>query len=266
MAQGNLMVTPRRVIFEGQRNIQELNLANTGKDTARYLISMLEIRMKQDGTFEQITVPDSGQNFASRHIRFFPRSVTLGPGEVQTVKVQVTRQSQLKTGEYRSHIYFRAVPEAKPLGAKEPVEEKAGLSVQLTPVFGITIPVIIRSGESSATVHLSQAGFNTLPNGKPVVNMVLERTGDRSVYGDLTVDFISSQGKKIRVGIIKGIAVYTPTPSRKLLIALDRTDGVDYNNGKLHIVYTTPLDDKPVKLAETEVELNTERKPLNAKR
>ena len=34
MAQGNLLLTPRRIVFEGAKKSMELNLANTGTDTA----------------------------------------------------------------------------------------------------------------------------------------------------------------------------------------------------------------------------------------
>src|SRR6202042_3736662 len=77
MAQGNLLLMPGRVIFEGSKRYEELNLANTGKDTAHYVISLMHIRMKEDGGFEEIDKPDSGDNFADRFIRFFPHSVIL---------------------------------------------------------------------------------------------------------------------------------------------------------------------------------------------
>ena len=253
MAQGNLMITPRRIVFEGQRRTQELNLANTGKDTARYLISMLEIRMNTDGTFEQISTPDSGQNFASNYVRFFPRSVILGPGEVQTVKVQVTKQSQLIPGEYRSHIYFRAIPQEKPLGEEVPIQDTVGISVRIIPVFGISVPVIIRNGESTAAVNLSNTTFEKTTDDISIVHMVFNRTGNMSVYGDIKIDFISAQGKITQVGEIKGLAVYTPTVSRRVKVVLDKLPGIDYKTGKLHIVYSTPADAKSTKLAETEL-------------
>ena len=93
--QGNLIIIPRRVVFEGSKRTQELNLANTGTDTAKYLISVIQYRMKEDGTFENITQPDSGQNFADKNFRFFPRSVVLAPNEAQTVKVQIMTQPAL---------------------------------------------------------------------------------------------------------------------------------------------------------------------------
>jgi hypothetical protein len=254
-AQGNLMITPRRIVFEGQRKTQELNLANAGKDTARYLISMLEIRMNADGTFEQIIVPDSGQNFASSYVRFFPRSVVLGPGEVQTVKVQLIKQSQMEPGEYRSHIYFRAIPPERPLGEKEFTPDTAGIAVHITPVFGISVPVIIRNGENEAAVSLSKPAFEKTPDDIPVLNMQFNRTGNMSVYGDIKIDFISPQGKVTKVGEIKGIAVYTPTASRRVRVVLDKVPGIDYKTGKLHVVYSTPSEARAIKMAETELVL-----------
>ena len=100
----------------------DLNLANTGKDSATYAISIVQIRMKEDGGFETITEPDQGQRFADRNIRFFPRSVTLGPNEAQVVKVQLMKTNELTEGEYRSHFYFRAVPKSNPLGEEAPVD------------------------------------------------------------------------------------------------------------------------------------------------
>ena len=49
MAQGNLLVTPKRVVFDGNKRSEELNLANIGKDTATYIISFIQIREKKIG-------------------------------------------------------------------------------------------------------------------------------------------------------------------------------------------------------------------------
>lgn len=70
-AQGNLLITPRRAVFEGSKRSIDLNLANTGQDTATYSISLVQIRMKEDGGFETITEPDQGQRFADSFVRFF---------------------------------------------------------------------------------------------------------------------------------------------------------------------------------------------------
>ena len=51
----------------------------------------------------------------------------------------------MSPGEYRSHLYFRAIPAEKPLGEKEVLKDTTSISIKLVPVFGITVPVIIRS-------------------------------------------------------------------------------------------------------------------------
>ena len=254
-AQGNLLITPRRIVFDGSKRSIDLNLANTGQDTATYAISLVQIRMKDDGGFEIITDPDPGQRFADKYIRFFPRSVTLGPNEAQVVKVQVTRSNDLTDGEYRSHFYFRSVPKARPLGEKEAAQDTTSISVRLTPIFGITIPVIIRVGESTTRITMTDLSFKTVNDTIPRFSFVFNRTGNMSVYGDITVDYISTQGKITRVGIANGVAVYTPNSLRQFQFNLNIVPGVDFRSGTLRVIYSAPSDVKPLRYAEAELNL-----------
>ena len=255
-AQGDLLITPRRVVFEGSKRSMDLNLANTGKDTATYAISLVQVRMLEDGEFKTITEPDPDQRFADRYIRFFPRTVTLGPNEAQTVKIQVIRSNELENGEYRSHFYFRSIPKISPLGEKEKAKDTTTISVMLTPVFGITIPVIIRVGESTARVIISDLRFEMENDTIPKFSMVFTRSGNMSVFGDLTVDHISTQGKITRVGIANGVAVYTPNTKRRFQFNLNKDPGVDFRTGTLRVIYSASSDVKPVRLAEAELPLN----------
>ena len=183
---------------------------------ATYSISIVGIRMKEDGGFETIGFqPDPNQLFADSFIRFFPRSVTLGPNESQVVKVQLTRTGEIKPGEYRSHFYFRSVPNIQPLGENEEIKDTTTISIKLTPIFGITIPVIVRSGPSTTKVTLSELAFEKLNDTIPSISLVFNRSGNMSCFGDLAVDHISSQGVITRLGNANGLAVYTPNPVRR---------------------------------------------------
>jgi hypothetical protein len=253
-AQGNLMLMPRRVIFEGSKRYEELNLANTGKDTARYVISLMHVRMKEDGGFEPISQPDSGENFADRFIRFFPHSVVLGPNESQVVKIQLTKINELTPGEYRSHIYFRAIPDQAPLGDTPPVQDSV-MSIHLIPVFGISIPVIIRVGPSTTQVSLADPSLQMEEDTIPVLNLVFRRSGNMSVYGDISVEYTSIAGKTVHAGSAKGIAVYTPNPTRRFQVTLDKRKDINYHSGTLHIVYSTPDEGHSVKLAGVQLML-----------
>ncbi|RBL89755.1 molecular chaperone [Chitinophaga flava] len=254
-AQGNLMIYPKRVVFDGTKRTQDLGLANTGVDTATYLISFIQIKMNEDGTFKNVEQPDSGQNFASNYLRVYPRTITIPPKESQAVKLQVANAGNLPPGEYRSHIYFRAVPPPVPAGEKQIVKDSASLEVKLVPIFGITIPVIIQIGESTTTATISDIAVDFNDPAKPQALMYLNRTGNMSAYGDLTVDYVSSNGQKIRAAAIKGVAVYTPLQRRKVRLDLDASSKIDYHQGRLEVSYESSNGKAPVSLAKQELVL-----------
>ncbi len=255
MAQGDLLITPRRVVFEGNKQSQELTLANTGNDTARYNVSFVQYRMTESGAFEQITEPDSGQYFADRYLRIFPRSVTLAPNEAQVVRMQFRKTSEMKPGEYRSHLYFRAVPDEKPLG-EETISDSASIGIRLIPIFGITIPVIARVGDLPLSVELADLQLDTKSDTVPGLSVNFIRNGDKSVFGDLTVNWISPEGAVTEVGLVRGIAVYTPNKTRKFRMSLRNIPAVNYHTGKLAITYKAPNDGKPEVFAEKELNIN----------
>jgi len=253
-AQGNLLITPKRVVFEGNKRSMDLNLANIGDDTATYAISLIQIRMTEEGGFETITEPDQGQMFASPYMRYFPRTVTLGPNEAQTVKIQLSKSGGLNPGEYRSHLYFRAVPKEKPLGEEEEViSDPSSISVKLTPIFGITIPAIIRVGPPSASVTITEPQLKFENDTTPRLSILFNRSGDYSVYGDLAVDHVSPGGTVTRVGIANGVAVYTPNTRRRFEFNLINTAGLDLKSGRLLITFSAPSDVKPEKYAEAQL-------------
>lgn len=256
LAQGDLLISPLRMVFENTKRSQEVSLANVGKDTAVYAISVKNLRMNENGSFEEISVPDSGQLFADKFIRYFPRKVTLAPNESQVVKIQLIRTSQMQDGEYRSHLYFRAVPEEKPLGEEGKGEDSAGISIQLKPIFGITIPVIIRKGDNDADVTLSDLSLTKSAEGKPVINVSFNRTGKMSVYGTLRVFHINKAGKSTEVKLVKGLGVYTPIPRRVFSTELETDKGVDFSNGKLRVEYSLQTADDSEKKVEAFLTLN----------
>lgn len=254
LAQGDLMVYPKRIVFENSQRSQDLSLSNNGKDTARYLINVVQIRMKEDGNFENISVPDASQRFADKNFRFFPRNVVLAPGESQTVKIQLIRTGELSTGEYRSHIYLRAEAAQALLGEKDTTKKPANLSVKIVPVFGISVPVIIKVGESDAKVRIAELSFKTTPDNKPALAFKFSRSGNMSVYGDVTVNHISPAGKTTRVASVQGVAVYTPTANRSFQMRLDDARPALYRTGKLQVIYTEQAP-KAAILAEAEISL-----------
>ncbi|MBI9039197.1 MAG: hypothetical protein JEY97_13770 [Bacteroidales bacterium] len=252
----DLLIFPKRAVFEGRERVQTFNLNNIGADTATYNLSYLQYRMDENGEFITITEPDSGQFFASPYLRYFPRRVILAPGESQVVKIQLTKTNELVAGrEYRSHLYFRSVPIDKPLGENEITEDTTSISIKLTAVYGISIANIIRRGESTTKVSLSNLSFETFNDTIPILKMDFNRTGNFSCYGDFVVNYISPGGETTEVGKIQGFAVYTPRVLRRCKIILKKPEGVDYSKGELRVIYSTQPDVGKTKLAEAELML-----------
>lgn len=252
-AQGNLLITPKRVVFEGSKRSEELNLANIGKDSATYSITFVQLRMTEFGTFEEILLPDSGQLFADKYLRIFPRTVTLSPNESQTVKLELRRSSDLVIGEYRSHLKFRAVPREAPLGEKA-VDQDSGISVKLIPIFGISLPIIIKNGESTTTMDLTDASFKIVEDTIPQVKLFFNRNGNMSTYGDITFNHISNSGKITLVGSVKGFSVYTPNKKRMLTFNLDKPVNVDYKSGRISVYYHDQ-NNKNIVFGNTEIKI-----------
>ena len=254
-AQGDLLITPRRIVFDGNNRVMDISLANIGTDTATYNITFIQYRMNDDGSFTEITEPDPGQKFASDNLRFFPRRVTLPPNEAQLVKMQITNLNKLEPGEYRSHAYFRAVPIITALGDELKNEDTTSLSIQLVPVFGISIPIIIRVGTSNTSVALSRVKLESPEGNTKKLSFTINRNGNMSVYGDLKVVHIAPNNEETDVAAINGVSVYTPNSSRNIELWLDPSKIVDYSSGKLIITFIGQSQTKPEKYAETVLNL-----------
>jgi P pilus assembly chaperone PapD len=253
---GDLLVAPTRVVLEGRQRTAEITLVNIGPAAATYRISLVNLRMDKQGGTKQIEISgaEPGERFANDLIRFSPRQVTLEPHAAQTVRLQVRKPAELEPGEYRSHLLFRAIPAGTP--AATDTEPSTALSVHLSIIYGVSIPVIVRQGETSAEATLSALEL-VPPAGaekESTLRFQINRTGNRSVYGDLAVTFVPAGGKPRVVGLAKGIAVYTPNPERIAGIGLQTLPGVVLKNGLLRLVYTKQ-DKGQGRLAEAELRL-----------
>ncbi len=252
---GDLLVTPTRVVFEGAMQMQALTLINIGQDTASYDISIVRYRMSDNGEFEVIQKPDPGQLLADDLIRFFPKSVKLAPRESQNVRMQLKPGIAAPDGEYRTHVYFRAVDKGTPLASDTTAADTTALAIKLTAVYGVSIPVIVRRGNLTASVTLSDIAIIDKKDSvtTKALHFTANRTGTRSVYGDFTVDYAPPTGDKVQVGSLKGISVYTPNALRKVTIPLRLPKELALKGGRLIIRYIARSElEKESTIAEQE--------------
>ncbi len=220
-APGGFLLSPTRIVLGGPLRAAQLTLVNNGNEPAVYRLSLIRMRMSEDGRLEEIAEPDSGESFADTLVRYAPRQVELEPGVVQTVRLQLRAPADLPAGEYRSHLLIRAVPRS--LAAPAPRDTGArGLAIELTPIYGAAIPVIVRQGATEATVAIANARLMSATAGQPMrLVCSLTRGGTRSIYGDVVVTLVSRSGKRREVGRLNGVAVYTPNRLRRIEVPVD---------------------------------------------
>ena len=181
-AQGNLLIFPKRVVFKDKQVKSTITLLNLGEETTTFTVSFKQISMSEDGSLTTITVPDKGQFFADPYLRIYPRQVTLMSKESQTVIVQRRRKRNVPAGEYRSHLYFRSEKKDTALSPqkRDSINE---VSFELTPVFGISLPVIFRLGKVNTTATISDLKLNMLVKNT-ALSFTINRSGNSSLYGD----------------------------------------------------------------------------------
>jgi len=255
-------LTPRRVVFgPSDRGVKEITVFNRTNKTATYTIVLIDQAMTPDGALVPIDKAPEAEKArlksATSYIRYSPRQVTLGPQEAQTVRVQIRPPSGAAPAEYRTHFSVTAVP---PPDAGLDIADAAGtvenkqLSVRLTPVYGIMIPIIVRTGELPAQASISDVKLVN-QDGKKSIQFEVNRQGERSLYGGVEV-FLLGQGEPKKAAAVRGVGVYGEIDARKVTLPLDPKAPAIGPGSRVKIVYTDDEMKPGTVLAETEATIS----------
>jgi len=245
---GDLLVAPTRLVLDGRKGA-EVILNNIGDEPATYRISVEFRRMTPDGGLVDVPEPTAEDKLAEEMIVYAPRRVTLAPHQPQSIRVSARAPQGLPDGEYRVHLLFRAIPPARPVAAP-PAEAPRGLRFALTPVYGVTIPVIARFGNLQAKAGIANVHLENR-DGKPAVALDLSRSGDRSTFGEVRV---FKSGVKNPIAIQKAVAVYKEVASRRVSVPVDEAFKGALS-GPVTVQYVETYDDGSHTIAETQAVL-----------
>jgi hypothetical protein len=246
---GDLLVAPTRIVLNGSRGT-EIVLNNIGDETATYRISVELRRMKEDGSLEQVEQPNTAEAAARDMILYAPRRVTLPPNQPQAIRLNARAPQGLADGEYRVHLLFRAVPPPRP-AVQTPADFK-GIGFALTPIYGVTIPVIVRLGNLEAKAGISDVRLAKDEGGQPLVSLDLSRTGQRSTYGEIRV---LKAGVAEPIALQRGVAVYTEVGKRSVQVPVDPRFAAQAT-GPVTVQYLETGDFGSQLIAETTAVLN----------
>ena len=257
LAAGTLVITPTRIIFDERTRSAKVTLLNTGTEAASYRATFVRREMKQDGGFLDVEAGVKG-NYSDEMIRYSPRQVTLPPGQSQVVRLMLRKPRDLAAGEYRSHMLFQALPEPKSNDIDQAESDNPdAIVIEITPLIGITIPIIVRHGNLKATVTLTDPQFIPANKDKikPSLKLNILRDGNRSVYGDFKVTYTAEgQQSGLVVAQAKGVGVYTSITSREFELVLESPPGINFDKGLFTISYSEQ-NEKSRKASVSTVEL-----------
>jgi P pilus assembly chaperone PapD len=241
---GDLLVAPTRIVLDGRKSA-EIILNNIGDEPATYRVSVEFRRMTEAGDLVDVTTPSDADKKAEDMIVYAPRKIPLAPHEPQAIRITARPPQGLPDGEYRIHLLFRAIPAATPV-VQAAGEQPKGVEFKLTPVYGVTIPIIVRLGNLQASAGIADVHLEKKADG-PAVGLDLVRTGSRSTYGEVRV---LKAGIKDPIAIQKGVAIYTEVGKRHVSVPI--ADAYKASaSGPVTVEYLETYDDGTKLLAQT---------------
>jgi P pilus assembly chaperone PapD len=234
-------ISPHRIIFGPRERSAELLIINEGKMQTTYRISFVEMEMDLDGHLKEHPKRE-GEIGASDLVRFSPRQVTLDPGAIQVIRIQVRKPAELPEGEYRSHLIIKPLPLVQKPEAPDSAQDPQALTISIQTIMNVAVPVFVRQGATHAEAGLAELRIEA--PGKiedpPILAMKLLRTGNQSLSGKIAVFFRPKEGEEIPAGETKTYGIYRELDSRPIRIPLERLKGLPLSGGRIRVSFTLP--------------------------
>lgn len=254
-AAANLLVTPTRIVFEERTRTAQVTLMNNGTEQGEFRISFINQNMTDSGKFEIVKADEKGL-FANSMVRYSPRQISLAPGQSQVVRLMLRKSRDMEDGEYRSHLLFQSIPKASKSNIESATQEKPeGITVEINPIVGISIPVIVRHGKLHSELKLENAHIipATETNPKSSISIDMRRSGNQSVYGDFRAIFIPNDGSEPTIiALANGVAIYSNDDFRQFMIPVSAPESTSLKEGKIRVIFLeSGKDEETGLIAET---------------
>ena len=236
----NLTITPKRLTFNRTTRSASVYVYNQGNKSATVDVTLIDRVMLPSGdirTFDDALSDAEMKPFADRLrsarglIVATPRRITLAPGRGQTIRLRVTPPASADAPEYRSHLTVATVPPREAgLTAEDAAAQRPGeLSFRLNAVFGLSIPVIIRTDTPDVRADIRNVRLDeemlspdgvAPPSRTAILAFDLVRAGASSLFGNVEIHSATS-GDEV-VGLARGVGVYPEIDTRLVRIPLRR--------------------------------------------
>lgn len=239
-----LMVEPKRIVLDEKHRAGIANLYNDGDDTVSYSIRWDHLRMKEDGHYLEIDSLTPLDMIADSMVRYYPPEVTLPPHSAQVVRLRFLKPKDLAKAEYRSHLLFAQIDRGEPVEWKMHDTTSHELKVRLRPLWGVSIPVVVRNQTTPPVVSLDSVAISAMDSTRSIIFTAnIYRSGVESSYGTVVIKYVNSSGVERQIGAFKNVGVYPPLQTRRLRLPLKIPEDVALKDGKISVEYQTAGED-----------------------
>jgi P pilus assembly chaperone PapD len=233
-AEAKIDLLPRKVLIEGRDRAGEITIMNTGEAENTFRIEFINFQQAENGVYKELPGPLNPTFDPEKAVRLSPRQFTLPPGGRQKIRFSIRPPANLPQGEYRFHL--KAVEQGPPPERDPNVK---GPHVHMKMNIGISIPVIFRNGELSASAKISDitivSAEKTEKKMYPEMRMKIERKGTASTVGLLNIYWSPKGGETSRIGQITNMNLFTDINYRNVAVPLT---ALPSGPGTLKVSYT----------------------------
>jgi hypothetical protein len=252
-ASADLTLAPTRIVLEKDTRYATVNIKNAGDGTGRYRIEIVDAVMQPNGGVKLQDGATRAPFSAIDHLSISPRSMTLSPGDYQTVRILVKNANELTDGEYRSALKVTMTETDIDAVTNRPKGDAVGISIK--PKLVMAIPLIVRHGDATFHVKIEAAQFVASGgnNTQPQMHLTFGFDGTRSVIGDVKITHVDSEGKESLLKFYPGVAIYRGVPKIDFNIPLEVPNGVNIHSGKTTISYLAQNSEGGNVMAQTDI-------------
>ena len=203
----NLLISPLRVVLDGQQRSSNVTLINSGNVTRSYRISWTQKVALPQGGYRDLTEQEQNAYAGlERIVRISPKQVTLSPGQRQTVKLLLRDPGNLPKGEYRSHLTFTALPIHQNV-SEQNKQGQTGININV--LMGYTMPVIYRTGSVTVSPTIDDLSLITIKEtGATFIKVQLSHNDLFSASGRLVAYWTPTGQATRQVGLLNGFNFY----------------------------------------------------------
>lgn len=235
-SQARIDIVPQKIVIENRERNGELTILNLYDVRGTFRVELMSFMQNEDGVYSELATPLSKDFDPQEIVRFSPRQFTLEPQGRQKVRISLRKPADLPDGEYRFHI------KAIRLVQEDETRENDKKSIAVKANIGVTIPVIVRHGQtnSRASLHdVSLVPASKTDSQKTELHLNIQREGNASTIGMLEVLWEDKSGQVKRIGRITNMNIFTDITNRNVKVPLYEMPS---GSGKLHVRYVDTVN------------------------